>query len=115
MNYKVKCIFCPTMDLFYDRQVSTTLDSSYRAQALVPADIYTCYACKAKFFYKGERLAGWDFRTTYKDNEFSFIWIETYGHINFAKNGIRIINLPSSTHITPYNALQKIPIILLFL
>lgn len=78
--------------------------------------LYACSKCNSDFYYKGSELIGWEFTSIYKNENFIVNWRAEITTIS--KNSIRRDLIATFKHrvpLTPYNLLQKLPNILLFL
>jgi hypothetical protein len=116
MNFPT-CYFCPSADLTFPEQSGVNYIE------------YKCDRCTTNFYYDPKHpnvLAVWQFTIEYKKQRFWVTW-ENFNNcteidaapIESCQNqrtGISsIIKLSGQTFITPFNILQKLPIILTFL
>jgi hypothetical protein len=112
-NYKVKCKFCPTLDLTYSGHVGSY--TSGWAPRTKPSEMYCCLKCKTNFFFIEERLIGWTFKEIYKNANFAVEWFEETGQTILYENWKVVFKVAGATSITPHNLLQKLPVYLTFL
>lgn len=105
MNYRVKCSFCPNIDLN---------DLGYNA-TYIGSHTYSCSACKSHFFYEVERLVGWVFSVTYKSKYYTIDWNERDSKTYLSTSLKTICSFNNRPDLTPHNLVKKLPNILLFL
>jgi len=113
MNYLVKCKFCPKLNLEFCNKISEF--SSGLVPRKRPCDMYCCLACKSNFFYEGERLVGYSFKSQYKKEALLLYWFEENGYTELTMNYKFVTKFNGGTSLTPHNIAQRMPTILTFL
>lgn len=109
-EYIIKCSFCPTLNLLY-----SGVEHGWNC-GNIPRHHYCCVACYSDFYYDSSfRLVGWDFKVDYKSDRYSVNWSELDGNTLLFKNGYVITEFTNRANLTPFNLVQKLPTILVFM
>lgn len=113
MNYLVKCKFCPKTNI-----ISGGAINEYRGGLVPkksPSNLYWCPSCESNFFYEGERLIGYSFKSQYKGSPLLVYWFEENGYTEIHKNHKLVTKINGGTSLNPHNIAEKMPLILTFL